>query len=97
VAAPEFCILLGIAATVAVIDAVGHLPIPNLHPMSQHGGGNFGDSGIEKEAQDLMRKYPGKFPNMCSALDYLWNSTTDAVRRKRIKSTEKKYNCRRHR
>jgi len=66
-----------------------------IHEMAKGGDQNQADTGIEAEAQEMVRQKIAK--DMCGALQQLWDSAAgDSVRRGRIKKTQKAYDCRRH-
>lgn len=66
---------------------------------SQHGRGNQADTGIVQEARALMAA-DARFDTMCKALAELMRLAKlarDTAKQKRIKKTEKTYDCREHR
>jgi hypothetical protein len=86
----EDALLVTIAITEAAYLAHGYF--------SQHARGNVADSGIQSEAQQLVQS--GRFPDICSALDWLLDQAKrsgDTARVRKIQTTQKENNCRRHR
>lgn len=77
------------------IYAIGAIHGVSIHHMSKGGNKNVGDTGIENEARELIKK--GLAASMCEALAQLMDAAKrakDSKRQQRIKATEKKFGCR---
>lgn len=84
-------LLIWLVGTLAIY-AIGQIQI---YHMSKGGKKNVGDTGIENEARDLIKR--GVASSMCDALAILMDaakSAKDTQRQQRIKATQKKYGCR---
>lgn len=86
VAQPEVC--------AAVIIGIGVIELIRVIHMSQHGKGNVSDTGITKEAQDIIRA--GLATGICEALQILENaakSVGDSAKLRKIRATQKQFGC----
>jgi Bacterial toxin 34 len=80
-------VALPVAASVMLLGMEG-----DNAPTATQMATNVADTGIEEEAQELMRQLRVK---MCEALAILQSQTRDARRLQRIKATQKAYGWRR--
>jgi hypothetical protein len=92
------CLSDPVCAAILIGGSVIYLGIeygPQILQMAKGGAQNVADTGIEEEAQELVRQ--GKAKTMCGALDQLLaGAQGDPQRAKRIRKTQKAYDCRRH-